>query len=389
MKRFRRILMGLCVVMLALGLGCGCSAPHKKDAISIGGILTLSGEWPLYGMSASKGIRLATKQVNDTGGILGKPINYIELDDKGECQTAEDACKQLQKERVLGIIGTATTRPALGLVQEAKKSGLPIISPTATAADITSYGDNLFRVCYIDPYQNRVLASFVCEELGAKKIAVLYEHPGPHSGGSAQEFSEKAAMLGVSDITFEAFAPGDPDLTPQLLEIKKANPDVLFAPTNYHCFVRIAEQARQLGITAVLVGNDSAEGALVSGTPAQKQALEGVYFSIGYFPMPEDEKSMAFYNAFVAEYKEEPDSFAALGYDAAMLMYSSIKKAGQANSKQVIRQINHSQSEGVTGPINLNCLGDPLNKRIFIMKISGGQKTLHRLIAPELEASPI
>ncbi len=382
MRKYRFIssVIVCAVVLCAIS---GCNAPRREKTLAVGGILSLTGKTPLYGESVSKGIKLATSQINDAGGVLGKTIEYIELDDKGEGKETVKAYRELKKKKVIGILGAVATEPSIALAQEAKKSGIAIISPTAAAPEVTALGTNLFRVSYTVPYQSRTMASFASEQLGAKSIGILYEYADTYASGSASEFGNKAEQLGIKDIIYRSYSQDDTDFTAQLQQIKQAQPDVLFVPTTYKKFAMIAQQAREIGIESVLVGSVTCEGVLSVADQQQLECLQGAYFSASYFAQEEDEKSMAFVQAYERQYGEEPNSFAALGYDAAMLMYTSIQKAGEADPTKVIKQLTASELEGVTGPIHLNGLGDPENKRIFIIKIVDGEYTLQSLIAPE------
>ncbi len=369
-----------CSVLCSSLLGC---AQPQNETIIVGGVLSLSGPVSVYGSSISNGIQLATQQVNQAGGLLGKQIEYIEEDDKGEGKEAKKVYKELKKQKVAGIIGAVTTEASLVLAQVSRKDGIAIISPSATAAEITSYGDNMFSVCYTDPYQSRTMASFASETMAAKRMAIFYEFSDAYSSGSAHEFGERATQLGAQEVIYYTFSKDDSDYTRQLSKIKKDNPEVIFIPTQYKSFRQIAVQAKQLGIDAVLLGNDGCEMVFSDASQEEIGALEGVYFCAGYYAQHDDEKSRLFAAAYEQQYGRRPDSFAALGYDAAMLLYGAIEAVGKPNSEKVIQQITCSETEGVTGPIYFNCLGDPENKRIFIFKIEQGQPVLQSLIAPE------
>lgn len=380
----RRMITLIAICVLLLGTAVGCTGADKDSSIVIGGILSLTGKSPIYGSSASNGIKLAIKQVNESGGVLGKRIEYIQLDDQGVGKKAEEAYKELKKQKVLGIIGAVKTEPGLALAQISKKDGIPIITPCASPAEITTYGNNLFRVCFIDPYQSREMASFAYETLKARKFAIFYEFSDIYSGGSARLFGEKAEALGAKDVYYKSFSAEDTDFSVQLGQIKRNEPDVMYVPTSYESFLAIVMQARKMGIEAIFLGNDGTEGVLSIANAEQKALLEGVYFSTHYLAGYGNDKSKEFDKAYEQEYGTLPDSFAALGYDAAMLMLSSIQKAGEPKRDKVIKEIDSSQTLGVTGPINLDTLGDPKNKPIFIIKISGGQYTLQSLVAPDL-----
>ena len=155
MKKINMFVVG---AMMLIG-GCGKSGEvAKPETIKIGGMAPLTGALAIYGVTTTNGAELAVKEINENGGILGKKIKYIILDTKGDSTEAVMAYNKLVDEKVAGIIGEVTSKPTLAVAEVAVQDNMPLITPTGTQVDITEAGPNVFRVCFTNPYQGKVLA---------------------------------------------------------------------------------------------------------------------------------------------------------------------------------------------------------------------------------------
>ncbi|MFA9380501.1 MAG: ABC transporter substrate-binding protein, partial [Acetanaerobacterium sp.] len=335
----------LCGTLAFAAAGCSRS---PEDTIKIGGIAPLTGDMAFYGKSVSGGIRLAVKQTNASGGVLGREIEYVEHDDENDIKKVEDAYVKLKKKKVAAILGGITTQTAVALVMRTGKDGIPIVLPSATDAEATAYGNNVFRACFTDPYQSRTMASFACETLGAKKIAILYEFSNEYSGGITAGFGKRVEMLGAEAVEYYSYSTGDTNFSVQLAKIKKSDPEVLFVPAYHRAAVLIAAQARQMGIRAVLLGADGWDGILSAADEEQRAAVEGAYFCTHYDAQGDAPPTQDFLAEYEAEYGKQPDSFAALGYDAAMVLFAAIEKTGSTDRTKISGQLAKTEYDGVT-----------------------------------------
>ena len=347
------------------------------DKIKIGGLAPLTGPVSVYGIAADNGAQLAIKEVNANGGVLGKQIEYIVYDEKGEPVEATNAYNRLVNEdKVIALIGDVTSGPSIAVAQRAVLDNLPMITPTGTSADITKQGPNVFRACFIDDNQGSLMGTFVAENLKLKKAAVLYDVSDPYAQGLNDAFTAKCKDLGVEVVTTEICNAGDTDFKTQLTKILAAEPEVLYVPNYYNDNIMIVRQAKQIGLDVPFLGGDGWDGILSENViGADKNDADGAYFTNHYAPDDPAEKLQNFLTSYREEYGVEAISFSALGYDAAMMMVQAIEKAGSTDSAAIVDALKNIEYEGVTGDITFDENNNPI-KTVSIILIKDGAYTL-------------
>jgi branched-chain amino acid transport system substrate-binding protein len=334
----------------------GCSkGGGGGDTIKIGGLAPLTGNVSVYGVATNNGAQMAVQAANDKGGVLGKKIQYVYYDEKGDATEAVNAYNKLvQNDEVVGLVGDVTSVPCIAVAQEAQKDGLPMITATGTAAAITTAGDNVFRACFTDPYQGQVMAEYSAKKLGAKTAAILYDMSDDYSSGVAEAFEKEAKAAGISVVTKQAYQHNDVDFKSQLQTIKGKSPDILFLPVYYQDVALIAVQAKQMGIKSTLMGVDGWDGVLEKIDKSNIDAVNGAYFCSQYSAESKDPAVQKFIKDYKAKYKADPNMFAVLGYDAMNIMLESIKKAGSTDSGKVVDAMQGIKFKGLTGDITFD-----------------------------------
>lgn len=370
-KKSLAVVMACATAALAFS---GC-AQSSGNTIKIGGIAPLTGDVSVYGTAASKGAKLAIEEINAAGGVLGKQIEFIEEDEEGDPVKAVNAYNKLSSQKVVAIIGDVTSKPTISVAQKAAKDNMPMITATATAKEVTSYGKNMFRACFLDPYQGETMATYAVQNLGAKNVAVLYDTSDDYSKGCAEAFKAKAEAAGAKVVAYEGFGKGDADFKAQLTKINQSTPDAIFIPSYYNTVALIATQAKEIGIKATLLGSDGWDGVLGALDKSNLAVVEGTYFCNHYSTEDKSEVVQKFLTDYKKKYNEDPNAFAALGYDSAKILLSAIANAKSTEKQKIIDAMAASDYEGVTGHINYNGSGDPV-KSVAIIKIVNGAYTL-------------
>ncbi len=383
--RFKRVVASILLSAMALvtvtacGNTTGSSGTDKSDdTISIGALAPLTGGVSVYGIAASNGVKLAIKEINEAGGINGKKIDLHLLDEKGDEQEAITAFNRLVEEnKIVALLGDVTSKPTIAVAQRAAAINLPMLTATATAADVTKQGDNVFRVCFIDPDQGLLMAEFASNTLDAKTAAIIYNAADDYSVGLAEAFEDKAAELGL-EITASESYPGDTtNFSTQLTRIAQSNPDVLFVPDYYGTNILILQQARAAGITGEILGGDGWDGILTQVEESNPKEADGVYFTNHFFAKDESKNVADFVDAYEKEYGEKPISFAALGYDSAYMMAKAIEEAGSTDPQAIIDALADLEYPGVTGNLTFAETGDP-NKEVSVIRIENGEYKLEQ-----------
>jgi branched-chain amino acid transport system substrate-binding protein len=256
-----------------------------------------------------------------------------------------------------------------------------MITPSSTNPRITQVGNFIFRVCFIDPFQGAVMAKFAADTLKVKRVAQLVDVRSDYSVGLQTFFRQHFRSLGGEIVSEQSYSAGDSDFRAQLTQIKAANPEAIYVPGYYTEVGTIARQARELGITAPLLGGDGWDSPKLWEIGGE--ALNGCYFSNHYSTDDPSPMVQKFVNDYKARYQQVPDALAALAYDAAKILADAIKRAGSTDGEKVRAAIAATKDfQGVTGTITIN--GDRnAVKPAVILKVESGKYKLIETIKPE------
>jgi len=380
----RRIL-GLIPTLAALSFlaGCGAEKPPGAEGIRVGFFGALTGPTATFAQSGRNGVQMAVEELNAAGGVLGgKHIELLVEDDRGEASEAASAVSKLiTRDHVVALIGEQASSRTIAAAPIAQSYGVPMISPTSTSADVTKKGDYIFRVCFTDPYQGAVLSSFARENLKANTAAQLVDVRNDYSVGLAQAFRESFEKAGGSILAEQNYSEGDSDFSAQLTAIRPLDPDVLVVPGYYTDAGLIARQAKALGIRATLLGGDGWDSPKL--TEIGGDTVEGAYFSNHYSvddPSPAVQKFVA---AYRKKYGANPDSIAALSYDAARLLADAIRRAGSTEGKRVRDALAETKDfSGVSGMIKMDADRNPI-KPAVVLKVEGGRFRFVTAVSPK------
>ncbi len=354
--------------------------------IKVGGVACLTGAAATYGASTRNGTRLAFDEQNDLGGVdIGGEkylIHYIFEDDQGSPEAAANAFRKLiDQDEVYAILGSVMSSCTLAGAPIAQDSGVPVISPTSTAVQVTRTGDYIFRSCFLDPFQGAVVASFSYNDLKAKTAAVIFDNANDYTKGLAEAFRESFISIGGKVVAYESFTDESKtvDFSAQLTNIKSANPDVIFLDAYYAAAALMAKQARALGITVPFMGADGWDSA--EFTKLGGEAVEGGYFCNHY--SPEDPRPIVqnFVKKYAEVYGETPDALATLAYDAGLILIDSLNRAGSLDRAAIRDAIAATNLECVSGVITFDGWGDPI-KSAVVNKVVGGKFVFQKFVQP-------
>lgn len=375
----KRIVALVLAAMLLLAMPIIGSA--DSETIRIGGLAPLTGSVAVYGVAAQRGVDLYVEQINAAGGVLGKQVEMVWYDEKGDAAEAVNAYNRLVGD-VVALIGDVTSKPTIAVAELAALDNMPMITATATAYDVTTPGENIFRACFLDPYQGNTMAVYAVESLGKQNAAVIYNIADDYSTGLAESFKAKFEELGGTVVAYEAYGASDIDFKSQLTNIASKNPDVIFMPDYYNIVAMIAKQAREAGLDMTFLGADGWDGLLtVVDDPS---ILDGCYFCNHYSTDDPDENVQNFLTSYTEKYNETPVSFSALGYDAAKILLTAIETAGSTDAQAIVDAMAATDIDGVTGHITYDEHRDP-QKDVAMITFEGGEMKLVEKFNPELE----
>lgn len=376
-KRLLSVAMILVLVMVSL-IGC---KKKESDTIKIGGVAPLTGDVPALGAAMANGAKLAVKEINEAGGVLGKQIEFIVEDDQNQASVAPNAItKLIEQDEVVAVIGTYASKCSIPMAAVAKASKVVMISPGSTNEKVTlEGGEYVFRACFIDPYQGKVGAQFAKEDLGANKVAMMYDVGNDYCVGIAKEFKSNFVTSGGIVAFEETYNQGESDFKAFLTEIKELNVDVLYLPDNYSTVGLIAKQAKELGITAKLLGSDSwSDPGLVE---VGGEAIEGAYFTDHVSLLSDNPKVQSFVENYKTEFSSDPSAFSVLGYDAVYLVVKAMENADSSESAAIKDALAKINMDGVSGNITFDENRNPV-KTAVINKVENGSFVFETEVAP-------
>ncbi len=376
------------LVYSALLVLCGACTGSKStpaappsDTILIGEFGSLTGSEATFGQSTHNGIMLAVEEQNANGGLKGKKIAVKTYDDQGKSQEAGTAVTRLiTEDKVVAILGEVASSLSIAGGEVAQRYGVPMISPSSTNPRVTAIGDMIFRVCFIDPFQGYVVAKFARENLKATKAAVLYDQAQAYSKGLNDDFKKWFVKLGGTLVSEQAYGGGDQDFNAQLTNIRDKKPDVIFIPGYYTDVGNIALQARKLGIKQPLLGGDGWDSEQLPKIAGA--AIDGSYYSNHYSHEDKRPAVQAFVTKYQKKHQHIPDGLAAMGYDAARLLFNAMERAPTLGSKDLAAAIAATQNfPGVTGTISMD-ENRNAKKPAVVLKIEKGQPRFAASIEP-------
>ncbi|MDO7786178.1 ABC transporter substrate-binding protein [Desulforamulus aquiferis] len=383
-KNYRLLAVFVALVMLAgLVTGCGGGGEQKAaDAkeIVIGGNFEMSGNVATFGTAAVNGAKLYFEEVNAAGGVLDKQIKFVTLDNKSDAtESANVATRLITQDKVVAILGATTSGNTLGYIQVAADNKIPVLSSSATNPDVTvdpntkAVRDYIFRACFIDPFQGTVMANFSMQDLQAKTAVIYVDNQSPYSKGLAQFFEESFVKQGGTIVGREAYVPEDQDFKATLTKIKGMNPDVIYLPGYYEQVGKIVKQGRELGIDVPFLGGDGWDSPKLAEI-AGPAALAGTFFSNHYSSEQDDPNVVAFVEKYKGKYGETPDSMAALGYDAAVLIVEAIKNSGDGTPEKIKEALAATKDvQAVTGKLSLDANHNPIKGAAILEMVDGKQ----------------
>lgn len=368
-----------CFVILMFLANTHCQ--KSSDEILLGGVFALSGSQASFGASVKSGVDMALQKVNASGGVLGKQIRVVGLDDQSKPEEAATVITRLAtQDKVVAVIGDVASSNSLAMAPIAQSHKLPFVSPASTNPKVTQIGDYIFRICFIDPFQGTVMAKFASQSLKVSRVAVLRDIKSDYSMGLADYFAKTFQEQGGQIVADQSYSEGDVDFKSQLTSIKSQNPEAIFLPGYYTEVGLIARQAREIGLNVPLLGGDGWDSAKLLEIGGE--ALNGNYFSNHYSQDDPNPVTQAFIAEYRKQYGSAPDAMAVLGYDTLLIVVDAIARAG-STAPEAIRDALSKTTDfvGASGKTSINAQRDAV-KPAVVLQIQDGRFVFKEKINP-------
>ena len=373
------------VVLAASVAGCGGSSSKE---IKIGLLNEMTGGNATIGTAAANGAKLAIKEINANGGLLGKQIKAVVADNKSEPSEAANAMtKLLTQDKVVAVTGTFSSSNAIAAASVAEANKSPYLVAGATNPKVTvdektkTVKKYIYRVCFIDPFQGTVAANFAAKDLKVKKAAMLVDNSSDYSKGLAEFFEAALVKEGGEIDANEAYLQKDTDFKATLTKIKSKGAEVLYVPGYYEEVGKIVKQAREMGITVPIIGADGWDSPKLVEI-ASAAALNNTYFTNHYSVEDTSPKAQAFVEAYTKEYGQKPEALAVLGYDAVYVLADAIKRANSTDSAKIIEALAETKDfPAISGVTTINKTHDA-DKNAVVIEMKDGKQVFKTSIKP-------
>ena len=294
-----------------------------KGTLKIGMIGPLTGGAALYGNAVDHGTQIAVEEINAEGGDF--QVDYKAQDDEHDAEKSVNAYNQLKDWGVQVIVGTVTTTPCIAVSAEANSDRIFMLTPSASASDVTAGKDQTYQLCFSDPNQGSASAQYISENGLGTKVAIIYKNDDAYSTGIYQTFKAKAAELGLEIVSETTFMDGsDNDFTVQITDAKDKGADLVFLPMYYTPASLILAQADSIGYDPVFFGVDGMDGIL--GIEGFDTSLaEDVILLTPFAADATDDLTVNFVSKYEEKFGETPIQFAADGYDCPKAIVAALE----------------------------------------------------------------
>ncbi len=378
-KKLITLLLVAAFVLVAFA-GCGSSSSYTEpEKIVIGCNYELSGAVAQYGQMTMEGIQLAVDEINDAGGINGKQVELVKVDNKSDNNESKTVATRLStQDKVLAILGPATSGATKATITVSDQYKVPVITCSGTADDVTVSNGKVnayvFRTCFNDSFQGNVMANFVYNDLKLKKAVILSDNSNDYSMGLAATFKTVFTKAGGTITAEENFTAGDKDFSAILTKIKSMDYDVIYLPAYYEEAGLIIKQARAMGINVPICGGDGFDDSKLNEIAGDKN-LNNVFFSGHYSSQDTTQVVVDFNKMYKKETGDTPNAFNALGYDLAKFVLEGVKTADKYTGEDVAKALMEIKDfQGVTGTFTLDSNHNPVKSAVVIEFKNGVQK---------------
>lgn len=374
MRKFAKAAVAAVAVMASLS-----ATAMAEDTWKIGGIGPMTGPASAYGSAVMNAIQIAVDEVNEEGGINGYQVEFNPQDDEHDAEKSVNAYNTLKDWGMQLLIGTVTTAPCQAVGPVAAEDNLFMITPSASAVDCISYGDNEFRMCFTDPAQGSASAQYIGTNMtDITKVAVIYDSSDVYSSGIYATFKAEAENQPFEIVAESAFtADSKTDFSAQIQAAKDAEAQLVFMPFYYNEASIVFTQAASMDFKPVWFGVDGMDGIL-SVEGFDTSLAEGVILLTPFSADAEDDLTKNFVSKYNELYGETPNQFAADGYDCVYALKAALEQCG-ATPDQEFTEISDTLKtafteitlEGLTGTATWTADGE-VSKTPNAVVIEGG-----------------
>jgi len=383
--RKSRWAMLLCL-LLAVALLAGCSSnkeaaegnkdadKSQEEAIKLGFLGATTGDVANYGIPGKKGMEMAIDDLNAQGGILGKKVEGVYEDNKGEnSEIALIATKYITRDKVVAMVGDPCTGLTKVAADIAQKNKVVIFSAGATGTGVVEIGDYVFRNTLLDQFAVPSVVDWMMNSKGWKKFAIITSLNNGYSTALTPVFQEAIKAKGGKIVNEDTINDGETDFTAQITKLKNTGADVLVFTGYYREAALLQNEAKKQGLDITLLGGDGLYGhdLIKLGKDAVE---EKVIYYCGFSSDQPSPETDAFIKKYVEKYKEQPDMFSAQYYDAIMILAKAMTDAKSTDPSVFKDELAKLKDyPGVSGNTTFRADREPIKSPICLITVKDGE----------------
>jgi branched-chain amino acid transport system substrate-binding protein len=382
-----------CAALAALLLTAPAEA--AEDEILIGGALSLTGVQAPLDTPGFKGAQVAIKAINDSGGLLGKQVKFVNIDGKSDPVTVGNVAVELIDKGADLIVAPCDFDFGGPASREAQAAGLVGISTCASDPLYSSWslGDKQFTLSMWNTTMGATAADFALKERGWKTAYVVTDQFIAYTKSLSKYFVEHFKAIGGEIILEDTYTNGDNDFSAQLARLQALGkkPDVIFI-SSYGTDIAVMIRAlREVGYDAPVLGGDSYDDPAIHEALGEKLGND-IYFVTHTWMGPEAHPDMPkFIELYKEMFGEDPDtSFVATGWDTVMLMAEAVKMAGSTDGAAVAKALEEGDFKLLTGDLAYKNAeeGHAPDKAAVLVELKAGEPSFLGWRRPESIPNP-
>lgn len=351
--------------------GTSATSGNADKEIKIGTFGPYTGDAATDGIQARDGALLAVEQINKKGGVLGKQIKLVTMDDQAKAPESMNVVQKLiQQEKVTALVSGSYSTPTKTVAPVVQQAKIPMVVAYAVNPAITQGGNSVFRAIYAGPAQGAAMAEYAVKEKKLKKIAVLNVN-NDYGNTNGEGFANQVKKLGGEVVISRNFVDGTKDFKALLTAVKEKNPEAIYIGSYYNEAAQICSQARQLEITVPIFGDDGFDSPKFIELGGK--SVEGAIFTTPFFREEPRQIVQDFIKAYKEKYNREPDMLSAQAYDSVLVLADAIKRANSTDKEAIRKALSETKGfEGVTGKFSFDDKNEVI-KPVIITKVENGK----------------
>jgi branched-chain amino acid transport system substrate-binding protein len=371
------------------------ASPPEGEPIIIGAVFNATGWMAAYDQPPRSAALLAIEEINSQGGVLGRPLELIELDGKTDPATVGNAARQLIEQGADVILAPCDFDIGAPASQAAQEAGLVGLSTCATSPLYGSeaLGDKQFTTGMWNNIMGSAMAEYGYKELGWRTAYIVVDTSIDYTLSLGEYFGESFTAMGGEVVGEDTYVAGDEDFSAQIQRIQALpeEPDVLYITGVMPDLGTVLRQVRAAGIETPMAGGDTYDDTALFELLGPELG-NNLYMATHSWLGPESGPAMEhFIELYEAEYGEPPVSaFIVMGWDAVMVLAQAIEKAGTTDGAAVAKAMEDTEFDLLSGKLDWTTAaeGHETLKSAAIVQVQGGKPSFLAWYRPESPPEP-